>query len=334
MSGKPLLEVNNLSKSFKVGRNKFVKAVSDISFTVGKGETIGVVGESGCGKTTLGRTMMGIYDPTAGEVIYNGEKIDFKDKNHKKNFASKVQMIFQDPYACLNPRMTVGEIICEGWNYHKMFTPAERQKKMVELLEIVGLNQEHSTRFPHEFSGGQRQRIGIARALSMDPEVIICDEPISALDVSIQAQVMNLLMDLQREKQLTYIFIAHDLLMVRYISTNILVMYLGTKMEYGKSNDVFYRSVHPYTEALFSAIPIPNPREGKNRERIMLEGDIPSPINAPKGCTFSTRCKYAKDICHQERPSSREVAPGHFCACHFPLLKNLDNPLPNPDTNG
>ncbi len=324
----PLLEVKNLSQIFKVGRKKYVSAVNDISFSVNRGETIGVVGESGCGKTTLGRSVMGIYTPSEGEVIYEGTPIDFKDKDHKKKFASKVQMIFQDPFASLNPRMTVGEIICEGWNYHRMFTPEERQKKMVELLEIVGLNQEHSTRFPHEFSGGQRQRIGIARALSMNPEVIICDEPISALDVSIQAQVMNLLMELQRKQQLTYIFIAHDLLMVRYISTNILVMYLGTKVEFGASNDVFYRPVHPYTEALFSAIPVPDPEKDKSRERIMLTGDLPSPINAPKGCAFSTRCKYVQDICRETRPESKEVAKGHFCACHFPLLHNLDNPLP------
>ncbi len=318
-----LMEVNNISKEFKVGRNKYLKAVDDISFKLHRGETLGVVGESGCGKTTLGRTVMNIYQPTSGEIKFQGKLLDTRSRKDRKTFSDKMQMIFQDPFASLNPRMTVGEIVSEGWAYHKKYNKEERYKRVIDLLETVGLNEEHASRFPHEFSGGQRQRIGIARALSMDPDIMICDEPISALDVSIQAQVMNLLIDLQKENNLTYIFIAHDLSMVRYISTNIMVMYLGSLMEFGPSADIYHHAVHPYTQALFSAIPVPDPKLEKGRKRIMLEGDIPSPINAPKGCKFSTRCAYAQEVCRTSRPKPVEVAPGHFSACHFPLLENL-----------
>ncbi|GKX28334.1 ABC transporter ATP-binding protein [Vallitalea longa] len=319
-----LMKVSHLSKEFNIGRNKYLKAVDDISFELNRGETLGVVGESGCGKTTLGRTLMNIYESTAGEIKLAGEILDTKNRKHRKNFSNCMQMIFQDPFASLNPRMTVGEIVSEGWAYRKLYNKKERHEKAVELLRIVGLNEEHSNRFPHEFSGGQRQRIGIARALSMNPDIIICDEPISALDVSIQAQVMNLLIELQKENNLTYIFIAHDLSMVRYISTNIMVMYLGSQMELGPSADIYHHSVHPYTQALFSAIPVPDPDMNEEHQRIMLKGEIPSPINVPKGCKFCTRCAYAKEKCKTIRPETKEVAPGHFCACHFPILENLE----------
>lgn len=318
-----LMKVTGLTKEFKVGGNKRLKAVDNISLEVQRGETLGIVGESGCGKTTLGRTLMNIYEPTSGQIELDGVVINTQARSNRRVLSEKVQMIFQDPFASLNPRMTVGEIIAEGWAYRRLHTKAERRCKAIELLKIVGLNEEHANRFPHEFSGGQRQRIGIARALSMDPQVIICDEPISALDVSIQAQIMNLLIQLQRDKELTYLFIAHDLSMVRYISTNILVMYLGSQMEYGSSADIYHHPVHPYTQALFSAIPLPDPRGEKERQRIMLAGEIPSPINAPVGCKFNTRCAYVQDICRTNRPMMQEVAPNHYCTCHFPLLDNL-----------
>jgi oligopeptide transport system ATP-binding protein len=318
-----LMKVNNLAKEFKIGRNKYLKAVDGISFEVHRGETLGVVGESGCGKTTLGRTLINIYESSGGTIELEGEVLNSKTRKDRKKFSDNMQMIFQDPFASLNPRMTVGEIVSEGWAYRKMYTKQERRTKAIDLLKIVGLNEEHANRFPHEFSGGQRQRIGIARALFMSPEIMICDEPISALDVSIQAQVMNLLIELQKEKNLTYIFIAHDLSMVRYISTNIMVMYLGSQMEFGPSSEIYHHAVHPYTQALFSAIPVPDPDSEKEHQRIMLNGEIPSPINAPKGCKFSTRCSYAQELCKTTRPETKEVAPGHLCACHFPLLDNL-----------
>ena len=318
-----IMKVSNLSKHFKVGRNKYLLAVDNISFEIRRGETLGIVGESGCGKTTLGRTLINIYEPTEGKIEFKDGLTDIKKKNRRQESANRMQMIFQDPFSSLNPRMTVGEIVSEGWAYRRMYSKTERLRKSIELLKIVGLDEEHASRFPHEFSGGQRQRIGIARALSMNPEIIICDEPISALDVSIQAQVMNLMIGLQKEKDFTYIFIAHDLSMVRYISTNIMVMYLGSQMEFGTSKEIYHHAVHPYTCALFSAIPVPDPNVEREHKRIILEGEIPSPINAPKGCKFSTRCRYAKDICKTTRPKTREIAPDHFCACHFPLLENL-----------
>lgn len=318
-----LMKVSQLSKEFKIGRKRYLKAVDGISFEVYRGETLGVVGESGCGKTTLGRTLINIYEPSGGVIEFEGQVLNSKNKKDRKKISENMQMIFQDPFASLNPRMTVGEIISEGWAYRRMYTSQECRVKVIELLKIVGLNEEHANRFPHEFSGGQRQRIGIARALSMKPKVMICDEPISALDVSIQAQVMNLLIELQKERNLTYIFIAHDLSMVRYISKNIMVMYLGSQMEFGPSAEIYHHAVHPYTQALFSAIPVPDPDLAKEHQRIMLNGEIPSPIDAPKGCKFSTRCSYAQELCKTTRPKTQEVAPDHFCACHFPLLENL-----------
>ena len=312
-----LLRVESLHKHFKVGHKKILRAVDGVSFSVKKGETLGIVGESGCGKTTLGRTIMNIYEKTSGELYLNDEKLDSKQKGYQKMLSQRMQMVFQDPYASLNPRMTVGDIISEGWAFQRTLTKKELRRHAIELLKTVGLNEEHANRFPHEFSGGQRQRIGISRALSMDPEIIICDEPISALDVSVQAQVMNLLITLQKERGLTYIFIAHDLSMVRYISKNILVMYLGSQMEFGPSNLVYHHPIHPYTKALFSAIPVPDPKIEKSKTLSLLQGEIPSPINLPIGCKFSTRCKFAKEKCFNEIPLTEEIRENHYCACHF-----------------
>lgn len=315
-----ILRTENLKKHFRIKGGRVVKAVDGISIEVERGKTLGLVGESGCGKSTLGRTIIRIYDPTEGKVILNGKDVSGKStKRFRQDLAKSVQMIFQDPYASLNPRMTVMDLIAEGWdlNHSIHLTPQERQAKVLELLRIVGLNEEHANRFPHEFSGGQRQRIGIARALSMDPELIICDEPISALDVSIQAQVMNLLLQLQKEKGLSYIFIAHDLSMVRYISDTVAVMYLGSIMEYASNKELYENPLHPYTKALFSAIPIADPEAEKRRQRIKLEGEIPSPINAPKGCKFCTRCPHAMPICHEQPPELKETLPGHKVACHM-----------------
>ena len=314
-----ILETRDLKKHFNIKGGRVVKAVDGVSIQVERGKTLGLVGESGCGKSTLGRTIIRIYDPTEGKVILNGKDVSGKSSKHfRQELARSMQMIFQDPYACLNPRMTVSQLIAEGWDLDKSIhlSAAERKEKIVNLLEIVGLNEEHANRFPHEFSGGQRQRIGIARALSMDPELIICDEPISALDVSIQAQVMNLLLNLQQKTNLSYIFIAHDLSMVRYISDTVAVMYLGSIMEYASNKELYEHPQHPYTKALFSAIPVANPEVEKQRRRIKLEGEIPSPINAPKGCKFCTRCSYAKPICFEQPPELKECAPGHRVACH------------------
>lgn len=313
---KPLIEVKNLQKYFDVGEG-MLKAVDGISFNIYPGETFGLVGESGCGKSTAGRTIMRLYEPTGGEVIYNGKniyKLSARDMHEvRKNF----QMIFQDPYACLNPRLTVEDIVAEPLDIHKVYkTKKERRDRVIELLEIVGLGQEHSMRFPHEFSGGQRQRIGIARALALNPQFIICDEPISALDVSIQAQVVNLLKDLQKKLGLTYLFIAHDLSMVRYISDRVGVMYLGHMMEIADSEALYNKPMHPYTKALLSAIPIPNPEIQRDRNRIILEGDVPSPINPPQGCRFVERCSYAIDKCRQVTPELEEIEENHFVACH------------------
>lgn len=318
MEKQEILRTENLKKYFKVKGGHTLKAVDGVSITLNKGESLGIVGESGCGKSTLGRTIIHIYDPTDGKVYLKGKDISGKStKKSRRELAKNIQMIFQDPYACLNPRMTVGDIIAEGWDMQKLYDKEERNKKIIELLQMVGLNEEHANRFPHEFSGGQRQRIGIARALSMEPEIIICDEPISALDVSIQAQVMNLLVKLQKELDLSYIFIAHDLSMVRYISDYVAVMYLGTVVEYASNTELYENPQHPYTKALFSAIPVPNPRLEKNRKQIELKGDLPSPINAPKGCKFCTRCEHATERCMNEVPEFKDLGNGHKVACHL-----------------
>ena len=313
---KTLIEVKNLKKYFQVGSNATLKAVDDINFAIKEGETLGLVGESGCGKSTTGRTIIRLYEATGGEVIFDGKDVHKLNKAEQKEFTKKAQMIFQDPYASLNPRMTVGDIIGEGIDIHNLYSGKARTERIYEVLNIVGLNKEHANRFPHEFSGGQRQRIGIARSLAIEPQFIVCDEPISALDVSIQAQVVNLLIKLQREFGLTYLFIAHDLSMVKHISDRVGVMYLGTMVEMASSEELYKNPLHPYTQALLSAIPIADPEVEKKRQRILLEGDVPSPINPPPGCRFKARCRYAKDICSQEMPAFREVGPNHFVACH------------------
>lgn len=312
-----LIQVKDLKKHFKVGRNAVLKAVDGVNFDIYKGETLGLVGESGCGKTTCGKTVMGLYGATSGEVMFDGINIHGLKGKEKKTFTRRAQIIFQDPYASLNPRMTVGDIIGEGIDIHNLYKGQERTNRIFELIEKVGLNKEHASRFPHEFSGGQRQRIGIARALAIEPDFIVCDEPISALDVSIQAQVVNLLIDLQKELGLTYLFIAHDLSMVKHISDRVGVMYLGHMVELTKSTELFENPLHPYTKALMSAIPIPEPDIEKNKTRIDLQGEIPSPINPKPGCRFATRCIHAKDVCHKETPALKEVKEGHFVACHI-----------------
>lgn len=313
----PLLQVSHLCKYFSASGGT-VKAVDDVSFTIYRGETLGMVGESGCGKTTCGRTAMGLYDKTSGEVLFDGIDVHTLRGAKKKEFSRRAQIIFQDPYASLDPRMTVADIIAEGLDIHGLCrNKAERAARVYELLEMVGLNREHANRFAHEFSGGQRQRIGIARAFAVNPEFIMCDEPISALDVSIQAQIVNLLVQLQRKMGLTYLFIAHDLAMVKHISDRIAVMYLGTLVELTASETLYDKPMHPYTQALLSAIPIPDPDIEESRERIKLEGDIPSPIDPPAGCRFAGRCRMACDRCRQEAPALREIEDGHFVACHL-----------------
>ena len=314
-----LVEVKNLEKHFKLGKKSILRAVDGISFTINKGETLGLVGESGCGKSTVGRTITQLYAPTGGEVVFAQEKLHTaRTKEEQKKFKRSMQMIFQDPYSSLNPRMTVQEIIGEGLLIHRPnMSKQERDHRVVELLELVGLNQKHSYRYPHEFSGGQRQRVGIARALAVEPKFIVADEPIAALDVSIQAQIVNLLKNLQEERGLTYLFIAHDLSMVKHISDRIAVMYLGKIVEMGDSEELYERPLHPYTEALLSAIPLPDPKLERTRERIILRGDVPSPTNLPSGCRFRTRCPKAMDICSQVEPEFREAEPGRFVACHL-----------------
>ncbi|MFY9282784.1 MAG: oligopeptide/dipeptide ABC transporter ATP-binding protein [Miniphocaeibacter sp.] len=314
MGKEKLVEIKNLSKYFNVSGGK-LKAVDDISFYINKGETFGLVGESGCGKSTAGRTMLRLYEPTSGEVIFKGKNIcEFSDKEMKE-IRKHMQMIFQDPYASLDPRMTVEEIVGEPFDIYGTLKGKERQEKVIELLNTVGLSSEHAQRFPHEFSGGQRQRVGIARALALNPEFIICDEPISALDVSIQAQVVNLLKDLQENLGLTLLFIAHDLSMVRYISDRVGVMYLGKLVELSSSEKLYEHPLHPYTKALLSAIPIADPDAQKSRKRIELKGEVPSPINPKPGCRFADRCEYAKDICRNTDPVLEEVEEGHYVAC-------------------
>ena len=317
----PLIEIQDLKQHFKIkgglfGRNiQRVKAVDGVSFTINKGETFGLVGESGSGKTTLGRTLLHLYKPTSGKIFFNGEEVN---ENNYRQYAKRMQIIFQDPYASLNPRMTVEDIIGEALDVHKLYsTKAERREKVINLLKLVGLNAEQAQRYPHEFSGGQRQRIGIARALAVDPEFIVCDEPVSALDVSIQAQIINMLYDMQQDMKLTYLFIAHDLAVVRQISKRIAVMYLGNIVELTDSESLYTKSLHPYTQSLISAIPISEPSVAKTKQRIILSGEIPSPINPPSGCKFRTRCPMAEAICAEKAPEFREVESGHYCACHL-----------------
>ena len=318
-----LLSVQNLVKHFPIRRGIIVQrqvgavhAVDDVSFDIHKGETLGLVGESGCGKSTTGRTILQLYRPTAGAVYFGDENlVDMKGEDLRR-MRRKMQMIFQDPYASLNPRMTVGEIIGEPLIIHNVAKGREVEERVEHLLELVGLNPAFSNRYPHEFSGGQRQRIGVARALALQPELIVCDEPISALDVSIQAQVVNLLEDLQKQFGLTYLFIAHDLSMVRHISDRVAVMYLGNVVELAERNELYTSPLHPYTQALLSAVPIPDPQVEEKRRRIILQGDVPSPVDPPSGCRFRTRCPLADTICAEQKPEWREVKPGHFVACH------------------
>jgi oligopeptide transport system ATP-binding protein len=320
----PLLEVRNLKKHFRVGRRQVLKAVDGISFQIRRGETFGLVGESGCGKSTTGRAIVKLYDATAGEILYAGRDISKLRGREATRYAFNVQMIFQDPYASLDPRMTVEGIVAEGMKVHRMYGGGQARAKVFELLEKVGLSREHASRFPHEFSGGQRQRIGIARALAVSPELIVCDEPVSALDVSIQAQIVNLLRDLQKELGLTYLFIAHDLSLVKYLSDRIGVMYLGSLVEVAPAEELYSNPLHPYTRALLSTIPIPDPVEESERRRILLQGDVPSPINTPEQCKFCSRCQYAEARCRQSVPQLVEAARGHWVACSLNRELNED----------
>jgi len=317
MSEQPILEVRNLQKHFQVGSGKTLKAVDNLNFAINRGETFGLVGESGCGKSTAGRTIIRLYEATSGEVLFNGENVHQLKGKKLHDFRRQMQMVFQDPYASLNPRMTVGNIIAEGVDIHGMYSGAERKERVIDLLRAVGLNDEHANRFPHEFSGGQRQRIGIARALAIEPQFIIADEPISALDVSVQAQVVNLFKKLQKERGLTYLFIAHDLAMVKHISDRIGVMYLGKLVEVTTSEALYAKPLHPYTQSLLSAIPIPDPEIERTRERIILQGEIPSPLDPPSGCPFRTRCPHAMSVCAEVMPEFKEVEPNHYTACHL-----------------
>jgi len=313
-----LLEVKNLKKYFNISKGQILKAVDDVSFTIDKGKTLGLVGESGCGKTTVGRTVIRLYESDGGKVVFKNNDVHSLNKRDYKEFTKQMQMIFQDPYSSLNPRKTVGAIVGEGLDIHKLYkTKNERNKRIQELLKMVGLNSEHSNRFPHEFSGGQRQRIGIARALSVNPEFIVCDEAISALDVSIQAQIINLLIELQRKLNLTYLFIAHDLSMVRYISDDVAVMYSGKIVEKATANDLFEKPLHPYTRGLIDSIPMADPDNEKLRIDNILLGEVPSPINPPEGCRFYMRCDYGKKVCLEKTPLLENIGGDHLVACHM-----------------
>lgn len=321
MSGKEnLLEIEHLKQYFPLGGKKIVHAVDDLSFFIKKGETFGLVGESGCGKTTTGRAILRLTEPTAGKIVYDGEVIFDSEKKIKADmrpFRRKMQIVFQDPYASLDPRMTVGDIVGEALDIHKLYSnKKERHDKIISLLDTVGLNSEHANRYPHEFSGGQRQRIGIARALAVNPQFIVCDEPVSALDVSIQAQVVNMFEDLQRQNNLTYLFIAHDLSVVNHISSRIGVMYLGHMVEMAESDELIFHSLHPYTRSLISAVPIADPKIARTNKKIILQGDVPSPVNPPSGCPFRTRCPYADALCAEKKPEFKEITSGHYAACH------------------
>lgn len=320
MNDEILLEVKNLKKYFDISTGAFtskpLKAVDDVSFYIKKGETLGLVGESGCGKTTAGRTILNLYKPTSGDIIFNGKKI--KSRSDLKEYRTKATMVFQDPYSSLDPRMTVSDLIGEPLDVHKIYkTREERNERINELIKLVGLSSEHASRYAHEFSGGQRQRIGIARALAVNPEFIVCDEPVSALDVSIQAQIINMFQDLQEKLGLTYLFIAHDLLVVKHISNRIAVMYLGKLVELAGADEIYDNPIHPYTASLLSAVPVPDPKIARANKRIVLQGDIPSPLNAPSGCPFRTRCPYAKAECAESMPALTDRGGEHFVACHI-----------------
>jgi oligopeptide transport system ATP-binding protein len=325
-NGRPLLEVSDLVKYFPINAGVLfdrhigdVKAVDGVSFTVSEGETLGLVGESGCGKSTLCRTILHLIDPTSGTVVFNGGEISAMSRRELRPKRREMQMIFQDPYASLNPRKRVAQIVGDPLKLHGIAAGDEVRRRVQELLEIVGLNPEHYNRFPHEFSGGQRQRIGIARSLALQPKLIIADEPVSALDVSIQAQIINLLEDLQNEFALTYVFVAHDLGVVRHVSDRIAVMYLGKIVEIGPAEEVYSRPIHPYTVSLLSAVPIPDPRENAAREQVVLEGDVPSPANPPRACRFHTRCPRATEVCSEIEPPLVDYGGGHYAACHHPV---------------
>lgn len=313
----PMICVENLCKYFQIGRDRILKAVDGVSFTIDRRSTLGLVGESGCGKTTVGRTLMRLYEPDSGRILFEGRDISRLKRQEAKALTKRMQMIFQDPYASLNPYYTVEEIISEGMRIHRMCaTNREYKDRVMELLETVGLHKEHANRFPHEFSGGQRQRVGIARALALNPEFIVCDEAISALDVSIQAQVVNMLVELQDKLNLTYLFIAHDLSMVRHISDQTAVMYVGNMVEYGATNEVYSHAAHPYTQGLLSAVPVADPVYERGHQRLPMEGEVPSPVNPKPGCRFCTRCARATKRCREESPELVRVADNHFVACH------------------
>lgn len=319
MNNNNLIEVKGLKKYFDINVGAFkvkpLKAVDDVSFSIRKGETLGLVGESGCGKTTVGRTLLHLYEPTDGKIIFDGKDLNIKD--NLDEYRKKASMVFQDPYSSLNPRMTVADLIAEPLDIHRLYSnKKEREDKIRELLNYVGLNSEHATRYAHEFSGGQRQRIGIARSLAVNPQFIVCDEPVSALDVSIQAQIINMFCELQEKLGLTYLFIAHDLLVVRHISNRIAVMYLGRMVELAEAGEIYDNPLHPYSKSLLSAVPLPDPETARASQRIILSGDIPSPLNAPSGCPFRTRCTYSKKACAESMPEFREISRGHFVACH------------------